>query len=563
MSAAGVETVTALVMLPVQLTGLAGPQQQKQAAYGLLNLVVIIGSKPYQDTQVFLYDPVTDTVTRGDRYLYMMGMGKAFLAWDEWGSDPGTAAGTVVFNIGSFFIPGGAAVKGGSAAAKAGAGARAVGTAAKAEEAAAAAARATAVARAVEEATAVSRTVGIASDITRTVDIVSDTTRTAIAAGDTARVVDIVGDTTRTIDAASQTARTVDAVGDTARTADAVGDGARTADLVGDASKARAADTVSDLTSPQRSPHPVNVVDDAGVSGTGKGVDAGHRPQPEGVPRSEPGVSSTPRRAEDGTVGSQAGEHSPGGPGKEVDGGSTRPSADQPRGGRESEAGGGSPERDGGPRDPGGSDGQGGAPSVGDPTGQPFPDISDLAPLKPSSKSKGDLDAWADAVASRHAEVSANPLTADEVKAIHYYTTNAGYTEMNRFLRNPAAYSGDEAARIQRLIDDTVSGLDKLPEYHGNTFRGADLPDSVTAHWKPGYEGTTEAFWSTSTRPGTADSFIGNTYIEFEGRSGVDVSKLSYYDSESEVLIKPGTRFRVTKVVNESDFTHYLMEEIS
>ena len=167
-AACAVETVVGLVMLPVQLTGLAGPQQQKQAAYGLLNLAVIIGSKPYQDTQVYLYDPVTDTVTRGDRYLYMymMGMGKAFLAWDEWGSDPGTAAGTVVFNIGSFFVPGGAAVKGGSAAAKAGAGARMVGTAAKAEEAAGAAARATAVVRAAEEATAAARTVGVASDIT-------------------------------------------------------------------------------------------------------------------------------------------------------------------------------------------------------------------------------------------------------------------------------------------------------------------------------------------------------------------------------------------------------------
>jgi len=58
-----VETVVGLVMLPVQLTGVVGPQQQKQAAYGLLNLVVLIGSKPCQDTQVYLYDPVTDTVS--------------------------------------------------------------------------------------------------------------------------------------------------------------------------------------------------------------------------------------------------------------------------------------------------------------------------------------------------------------------------------------------------------------------------------------------------------------------------------------------------------------------
>ena len=281
--------IGSIVVLPVQLVGGMGPEQQKQALLGLYNLLATV----HQGMPILVYDPATGAVTPTDRGQYLTDLGKSLVAWDKWGTDPGTAFGEAAVNIGSFIVPGGAVAKGG-AAAKAGAGARTA-EAAIAAERTAAASRVTAVARAAEEATAAARTAGVAGDLTRTVDVVSDTTRTAIAAGDTARVVDIVGDTTRTIDAASQTARTVDAVGDTARTADAVGDAARTADLVGDASKARSADTVSDLASPQRHPHPANMLDDASAPGTGKGVDAEPHPsnlEPQAVPRPEPGASA-------------------------------------------------------------------------------------------------------------------------------------------------------------------------------------------------------------------------------------------------------------------------------
>lgn len=94
-----------------------------------------------------------------------------------------------------------------------------------------------------------------------------------------------------------------------------------------------------------------------------------------------------------------------------------------------------------------------------------LPDISDI----PHPKNGGDLDKWADEVAGRHPE-----LTPDEVKAIYRYTTDPpGYKEMNAYLRNPSAYSPADAARIQREVDDAVSGgMDKLPDHSGTPTGG-------------------------------------------------------------------------------------------
>lgn len=67
--------------------------------------------------------------------------------------------------------------------------------------------------------------------------------------------------------------------------------------------------------------------------------------------------------------------------------------------------------------------------------------------------------------------------TPDEVKAIYRYTTDAGYREMNGFLRNPSAYPADDAIRIQRDVDNAVAGLNRLPTAPGTTIRGTHLPD--------------------------------------------------------------------------------------
>lgn len=182
------------------------------------------------------------------------------------------------------------------------------------------------------------------------------------------------------------------------------------------------------------------------------------------------------------------------------------------------------------------------APSV--PVRSALPDISDLDGIHPKHPG-GDLDAWSDAVAARHPT-----LEADEVRNIYRYTTDEGYREMNGYLRDPSAYSADDAVRIQREVDSAVSGMTKLPAHGDTTYRGTYFPPHVLEQWQQvGDHVSDRAFWSTSTEAGVADEFRirngGNAFVVVEGRSGVDVQPLSHYGHEAEILMPPGTVFEV------------------
>jgi hypothetical protein len=180
---------------------------------------------------------------------------------------------------------------------------------------------------------------------------------------------------------------------------------------------------------------------------------------------------------------------------------------------------------------------------------RPLPDISDLR----HPRDGGDLDTWARAVAERHGE-----LTPDEVKAIYRYTTNSGYTEMNSYLRG-REYSPEDAARIQKDVDDAISGLQKLPTVTRETVRGTNLPQSVLDQLKVGERYPDQAFQSTTTNRNVADGFRGdgNAMIYVDGRTGVDVRALSHFGSEAEVLFSPRANFEVIRIAQSSDGSYW------
>lgn len=170
---------------------------------------------------------------------------------------------------------------------------------------------------------------------------------------------------------------------------------------------------------------------------------------------------------------------------------------------------------------------------LGGPTPDPLPDLSDI----PHSKG---TDEWAQAVSDRYPR-----LTPDDVLGVYDYTTNDGYTTMNRFLRDPSSLSAEDAHAAQARVDRAVSGLEKLPTSPGVTFRGTNLPPEVLARWSEGERVSDAAFMSTSTDPGVAERF-GSIAIRVEGRSGVDVQALSHYGTdEAEILFRPGVEFDV------------------
>jgi len=193
------------------------------------------------------------------------------------------------------------------------------------------------------------------------------------------------------------------------------------------------------------------------------------------------------------------------------------------------------------------------------PTTNALPDISDI----PHPKNGGDLDEWANAVAARHPD-----LTPDEVKGIYRYTTQAGYKEMNGFLRDPSSFSPSDAARIQKDVDDAVAGLGKLPTAPIDTMRGTNLPDSVLAGYQPGQRVSDPAFWSTTTTQKVAEDFrgSGNAFINIRGQTGVDVQALSHYGNEAEILMRPGTDFVVKTrewvAEGASGYWKFLVEEV-
>lgn len=134
-------------------------------------------------------------------------------------------------------------------------------------------------------------------------------------------------------------------------------------------------------------------------------------------------------------------------------------------------------------------------------------------------------------------------MSFDDLVWLCDYTSN-GYQDINRALR-----TGDETelGRLGEIIDKTAAALDKLPSHRGRVFRGAHMPESFFEEHQVGARVTYDAFTSTSRSP--FKKFDGNTVMTIRpcrDSGGKNVSWLSRYSYEKEVLFPPGTDFVVT-----------------
>jgi len=137
-------------------------------------------------------------------------------------------------------------------------------------------------------------------------------------------------------------------------------------------------------------------------------------------------------------------------------------------------------------------------------------------------------------------------LSDDEVAALHGYTTNEGYTQLNPALRGQEPMTPQTKAFADHLND----GLDKTPSYDGTTYRGSSPPQSVLDEYRVGNSVSDAAPKSTAADPSKA--FGGNLRETVHGTSGRDIAPFSNYD-EAEVLFKPGTRFEVLETATHWD----------
>ena len=123
---------------------------------------------------------------------------------------------------------------------------------------------------------------------------------------------------------------------------------------------------------------------------------------------------------------------------------------------------------------------------------------------------------------------------------------------MNPALRAEASSGTPIPPEVQTRIDNTIAGMDHLDPYSGTTYRGTGVPEDVYTHLSGGKGDYSDpAFMSSSTRPSVAEGFENNlgsdkpVSFEIEGSSGVDISPLSAYGGEAEILFRPGTKFEI------------------
>ncbi|WP_019732524.1 ADP-ribosyltransferase [Mycobacterium avium] len=178
--------------------------------------------------------------------------------------------------------------------------------------------------------------------------------------------------------------------------------------------------------------------------------------------------------------------------------------------------------------------GDGGAHAPGD-GGAHGPPESDPK----NANGHGPHDASLDSGSDHHLPL--HPLDSDDLAALAHYT-GPGYQELNFALREGALDASQQAR-----VDALQKALEKLPVYEGAVVRGTNLPADVLEQYRPGEVITEAAFTSTSTDHTVAQSsaFAGNTEFRIWSTTGRDVSSVSMYPDEKEILFPAGSKFYV------------------
>jgi hypothetical protein len=186
---------------------------------------------------------------------------------------------------------------------------------------------------------------------------------------------------------------------------------------------------------------------------------------------------------------------------------------------------------------------KGGADYSGNPNFRSTPE--DRANFKNNYAGYADDEAFVKAkVAASPADSPLRNIPTEDLVAVRGYTGDEYYSEMNKALR-----TGDpaELAKYDAHIRVTTSGLNQLPTTAGEFYRGMNIPsgsvDGVVGKYEPGQVVTEPHFLSTG------NAFSGNVQYTVQSTTGHDVSFLSHYPHESEVLFPPGSQFQVNSKI--------------
>ncbi len=151
-----------------------------------------------------------------------------------------------------------------------------------------------------------------------------------------------------------------------------------------------------------------------------------------------------------------------------------------------------------------------------------------------------EYETWLNRIVSQHPELGNIPI--EDLIALRGYTSD-DYRDLNTALRTKKP---EDLARLDSYLKTAASGLNQLPPYQGQVYRGTTLSDEVLAKYKAGEVVTEDAF--TSTSASSQSQFPGNVNFVIQSTKGRDISFLSELPHEKEILFGPGTKFKVLRV---------------
>lgn len=159
-------------------------------------------------------------------------------------------------------------------------------------------------------------------------------------------------------------------------------------------------------------------------------------------------------------------------------------------------------------------------------------------------------------VRHEHPDVT-DPLHDSEILALQRMTT-MDHADINSALR-----SGDQdgLTKMDPEIRNAVSGLNKLPNYHGPVYRGIHVDpgdlETVLDHYTPGETVQEPAFTSTDKQ----HPHETNVQFIIDSTTGKDISWLQDpHVGQQEVLYPPGAKFTVIRHRYDEDTGRWIIE---
>ncbi|CAN5208043.1 hypothetical protein BH09ACT8_BH09ACT8_28910 [soil metagenome] len=287
-----------------------------------------------------------------------------------------------------------------------------------------------------------------------------------------------------------------------------------------------------------------------------------------------------------GGEGPGTGGHEPPGAGHGGSGADPNGHSGDGHGGSDSSNGNGGPDPKHNPPHTGLSD----PPANHGTAGEPLPDLSEIDAkyrLPSGAVDPSKFGEWAQEVADTHPG-----LTKDGVKGVYTYSTE-NYQGMNPYLRDmdplsptqqsmlgaPAidSMTVEQKAAWEAHIAHTDEGLAALPPYRVNpgdltseTWRGMRTSDDLLSQLKVGEAFNDSGYFSSTTDSFVAGSFARGagadetaTVLKIEGTNGVDISPLSRYSDEAEILFPRDSSFEViSRTLDENNVLRIVLRQV-